>query len=590
MARSAKKKGKPKAARQEGISSGGLALTDELIEGLLSAAVEHAGHSVMITNRQARILYVNPAFEVQTGYSSEEVVGENPKLLSSGQHDGEFYTQMWGDLDEGRPFHTVFRNKRRDGAVFFWEQTISPILNKEGETTHFVSTGRDITRERLLEDKLSYLADHDHLTGLANRRVFERRLKSLHDGSGGSRQFAMIVVELDGFNAINQRLGRTPGDRALIIISERLRRAIRDNDLVVRLGGDEFAVLAHNVDTEAVRRIADRILEAVREPISVEGEQIVLTASIGIAVHPDHTKGDEVLPELADQAMRRAKRVRNTYRFHDREADGAIHERAFVEAALRSALRNDELSVAYQPVVDVADGTVPKVEALVRWQHPSRGSISPAEFIPVAEESGLIAELDCWVLQRAVGELGPLLGNGVGLSINCAPRTLRDPELAPLLLRVCQSASIGLDSICLELTERTLVDGPRAFSILEYLSEVGVKLSLDDFGTGYSSLSYLKNFPFDEIKIDRSFVANLEEQEIRGPILLRGMLNLISDLGLECVVEGVEAETQFKWLVDEGGTRFQGFWFARPMPGDDLIEWVRRYHSLTSSARSTPAG
>jgi len=583
MAKSGKKRGHSKAARREGISSGGLALTSELIEGLLSAAVEHAGHSVMITNRQARILYVNPAFEAQTGYSSEEVVGENPKLLSSGQHDVEFYARMWDELDNGRPFHTVFRNHRRDGSILFWEQTISPILNKDGETTHFVSTGRDITRERLLEDKLSYLADHDHLTGLANRRVFERRLKNLHDGNAGSRPFAMIVVELDGFGAINQRLGRSPGDRTLIIISERLRRAIRDDDLVVRLGGDEFAVLAHNVDTEAVRRIADRILEAVREPISVEGEQIELTASIGIAVHPDHTKGDEVLPELADQAMRRAKTVRNTYRFHDREADGAIHERAFLKAALRTALRNDEYTVAYQPVVDTASRTVPKVEALVRWNHPTRGNISPAEFIPVAEESGLISEVDCWVLQRAVSELASLMRTGVHLSINCAPRTLRDPELAPLLLSTSQSAGIALGTVCLELTERTLVDGPRAFAILEYLSELGVKLSLDDFGTGYSSLSYLKNFPFDEIKIDRSFVANLEEQEIRGPILLRGMINLISDLGLECVVEGVEAESQFKWLVEEGGTRFQGFWFARPMPCDDLSEWVRRYHSLSAS-------
>ena len=552
---------------------------DRSAQELLATAVEQAGNSFMITDAQGAILYVNPAFERQTGYSASEVIGENPRLLSSGFHDRDFYSEMWAALSAGQSVHRVFRNTRKDGSTFFWEQTIAPVVDAQGSTTHYVSSGRDITRERLLEERLDYLAKHDVLTGLGNRRLFEQVLR---DRLGGVRldqeRVAVLLIQLDGFRRVNQTLGRLAGDHVLTAVARRIRATVREHDVVVRLGGDEFAILSLGASSEIASQIAGRVLASVRKPILVANDRVEISCSIGIAVFPDHADQDGSLIQKADQALQRAKHARNADRFLDELADAALYDRSVLENELRKALRERTLTVAYQPIIDSRQGRTYRVEALARWTHPSRGVVSPVDFIPIAEDAGLVTAVDYFVLEQSLAELSQYSGRQPNLSVNFSPRTLRDPDMPVTVQQLHEQYGVPMSSTCVELTEHSLFDANDELGSIQTLRDLGIRLSLDDFGTGYSALSYLQRVPLDEVKIDRSFVAALEDVgEEDTPVLLRGIIRLINELQLDCVAEGVETNAQSAWLQGESCTLMQGYWIARPQPADQTLEWLQRH-------------
>jgi diguanylate cyclase (GGDEF)-like protein/PAS domain S-box-containing protein len=544
----------------------------------LSSAVEQTADSVVITDRDGRIEYVNAAFEAATGFSRAEAIGQNPRLVRSGRHDQEFYRQLWETILAGRPYRNVIINRKRDGSLYHEEKTITPIKDETGRITHFVSTGKDITQRMQAQERLQYLAYHDVLTELPNRALFMDRLEhALSRTTRGLSRLALLFLDVDRFKVINDTLGHDVGDRLLQTVARRLKESVRDVDTVARVSGDEFAILLEDVDAmDDLTAIARKLLEAFARPFEMPHRELFVTTSIGVSVFPNDGRDALTLLKNADTAMYRAKEAgRNTYQFYSADMSARAVERLALETGLRRVLEREELLLHFQPQVDLKSGRPVAAEALVRWRHPQIGLIQPAEFIGLLEDTGMIVPVGEWIMRTACAQAREWQRHGtrpVRVTVNLSARQFSTPSLPDAVTRLLDEFGIRPELLEFEITESVLMQhAPSTIEMLTRLADMGCRIAVDDFGTGYSSLAYLKRFPIHVLKIDRTFVRDIPDDPDDAAIVST-IVAMAHTLKLEVVAEGVETDKQLAFLRACGCDIMQGNLFSRPLAADALIQ------------------
>jgi diguanylate cyclase (GGDEF)-like protein/PAS domain S-box-containing protein len=541
---------------------------------LAAALIEATSEAVMVTDPRNVIVAVNPAFTRITGYAAAEVVGRDPRLLNSGRHDGAFYRAMWRALSATGRWQGEVWNRRKNGEVFPEWLSIAVLKNPQGEVTRYVAVFSDISRRKNDEAAIRRLSNFDPLTGLPNRTLLHDRLaQATAQGRRAGRAVAVLMVDVDGLRHVNDAFGHAAGDRLLEETARRLAAAVRDGDTVARIGGDEFViVLPEAAGERAAATVARKALRSVAEPLVIDGHEMRVTASVGIALFPGDGDDPAILLRNAEAAMRKAHaQGRNTHQFFTPEMNADALRRVRIENALRGALANRELAIHYQPLVAQASRAVVGAEALLRWHNPEHGQVPPDQFVPLAEETGLIIEIGEWVLRTACAETKGWLDEGLGplkVAVNVSGRQFASPAFARTVAAVL--AETGLPPACLELeiTETLLMENVAATqAALGELTRLGVSLSIDDFGTGYSSLSYLKSFPIHTLKIDRSFVRDVATDQ-GGAAITSAIIAMAHTLDRKVIGEGVETVDQFRFLQQAGCDTIQGYLFGRPVPPD----------------------
>lgn len=547
----------------------------------VAATAFEAREGMMITDPQGVILRVNKAFSEITGYSTDEVVGENPRLFNSGHHEPEFYDLMWQTITTEGNWKGEIWNRRRNGEIYPQWLTITAVKNDSGKTTHYVSTLMDITERKENEARINNLAFFDPLTQLPNRRLLQDRLEHAITASTRKKNLgAVLFIDLDDFKTLNDNRGHHIGDLLLIAVANRLRAAVRAQDTVARLGGDEFLVVLEDLDSNhdyaaaVAQQIAETILESLNEAYTLEGQDYFSTPSIGISLFGDRLAPIDELLKQADQAMYHAKgEGRNTCRFFDPKMQQHTAQRFALQHEIREAMQQQQFTLFYQPQVDHT-GAVIGAEALIRWFHPERGLVSPMEFIPIAEESGLILPLGNWIVEEACHQLVRWSKNPATkawvVSINVSARQFQQQQFVAKLLSTLQHTGADPRYLRLELTESMLVQNPQdIIAKMDELKNIGITFSLDDFGTGYSSLAYLKRLPISELKIDKSFVNDVLINS-NDAAIARMIISLARSMELNVIAEGVETGEQRDWLKAHGCLHYQGYYFGKPVAADEL--------------------
>ncbi|MBI6924199.1 MULTISPECIES: phosphodiesterase DibA [Pseudomonas] len=531
---------------------------------------------VLVTDRQGMIVHVNRAFMRITGYQQDEVIGQRPSKFKSGHHGAAFYQQIYAALTDTGEWSGEIWNRRKSGEIYPQWQTIRAIRDDEGELSHYVAVFSDISAIKHSEQELAYLAHHDPLTDLPNRLLFTDRVQqALATAQAKKRGCALLVLDLDHFQSINDGLGHTVGDQLLKLVGVRLGEVVSSGVTLARLGGDEFGVLAeHCQDLGQAAKLAQRIIERMREPFLFEGHRLFISVSAGISLFPSDALSAEQLLRNADSALYKAKtNGRACYALYTEELTAHAQLRVETAGELRRALEQDELRVFYQPVHDLASGSQVGVEALVRWQHPQRGLVPPGEFIPIAERTGLIAEIDAWVLHQACLQMVRWQQDGRPLAfvaVNISSRLFGQHELYRQVADVLHETGLAPALLELEVTESAVMEDPEvALEQLHRLRELGVTLAIDDFGTGYSSLLRLKRMPVQKLKIDQGFVAGLpcDEDDVA---IVRVIIALARSMGMQVHAEGIEQQEQASFLLQEQCQLGQGYWFGRPVAAKDL--------------------
>jgi len=544
---------------------------------LAARVIQNSGEGIIITDANCHIIEVNKAFESISGYSREEALGRNPSFLSSGRQSKDFYRLMWHTLNTEGAWQGEIWNRRKNNEVFPESLSLSTIRNDSGDITHYVATFADITEAKTREARIQHMAHHDFLTGLPNRFLLSDRFRQVAAAAQrNDTRFALLFVDLDRFKNVNDTLGHAVGDQLLRDVAARLAAMVRGTDTISRQGGDEFLVLLGEIETpEAVAQVARKLIQALSEPFLLEGHQITVTPSIGIAVSPEDGSDLDALLKHADRAMYDAKQQgRNNYQFFRREMNARSLELLLMESDLRQALRKGEFELHYQPLIAVSNGRPIGVEALLRWRHPERGLVSPADFIPMAEETGLIVAIGQWVLNTACRQLAQWHANdwpGLRMSVNLSAAQFRREDLIDQVQAALTAAGLPAEALELEVTESILmIDAEGTESMLNALSSMGATLAIDDFGTGYSSLAYLKRFAVNTLKVDRSFVHGIGVDGEDAAICM-AVIGLARTLHLNVVAEGVETQAQYDWLADAGCHIIQGFLMGRPAPADQCL-------------------
>ncbi|WP_195792564.1 putative bifunctional diguanylate cyclase/phosphodiesterase [Pseudomonas aeruginosa] len=540
-----------------------------------AAVFDSTREGVLVTDAQAVIVHVNPSFERITGYRSEDVLGKTPAILRSGRQDQAFYQRLWLALREQDVWSGEIWNRRKSGEIYPQWLHIRVVRNDQGQLTHYVGVFSDLSSIKRSENELDFLAHHDSLTGLPNRVLLRERIEqALENGKDRTVAGALLLIDLDHFKHINDSLGHTTGDMLLKEVSKRLQHQLDERCLLSRLGGDEFAILVENDDPEAVARLSQRILDGFNAPFDIHCQPIYISASLGVSLYPEDASDVDHLMQHADAALFQAKDSgRNAYPFYTRVLTARARAHVQVESALRHALDHDELRVHYQPVHDLASGRIVGVESLVRWQHPERGLVPPGEFVPVAEECGLIAALDNWVLKRACRQMREWQQRGVELefvAVNVSSRLFNRGGLEERIANALEESGLEPRYLELEVTESAVMeDFEQSLNLLCRLRILGVNLAIDDFGTGYSSLMRLKRLPAHKLKIDQGFVAGLPGA-VDDAAIARAIVALAQSMGLRVVAEGIEHQDQALFLREHGCDFGQGYWYGRPQPAEAL--------------------
>ncbi len=533
---------------------------------------EFSAEAIVITDAEATILAVNPAFTWLTGFRPDEAIGQTPRILKSGRQEDRFYADMWQALLEDGYWQGELWDRRKDSSEYPKWLTINAVRDECRRTTHYVALFSDISERKENENRIRFLAEHDHLTGLPNRRLLETKARQLI-ASGRRRDtgLALMMVDLDRFKNVNDTLGHATGDRLLIEVARRLVDNVRASDTVVRLGGDEFVVLLEGARTaEEVVPVAVKLREALNHPVVIDGHALHTPPSIGIALYPQDGPDVETLLRNADTALYQVKAGgRNAWLFYSGAMNEAVRARLQLEQDLRRSVEAGDFELHFQPQFEAATGRILVWEALLRWNHPTRGQVAPEEFIGTAEETGLILPLGEWVLNTACREAKRWEHEGHGrfrIGVNLSARQFSDPGLAAAVRRALADSGLAAERLELEITESLLMGShPEVKANLASLKSIGIGLTLDDFGTGYSSLAYLKAFAVDRLKIDRLFVRDVDKNE-NDAAIVRAMISLAQALGLGIVAEGVETEGQHAFLRDNGCPETQGFLLGAPMP------------------------
>ncbi|MDV5859544.1 EAL domain-containing protein [Pseudomonas mendocina] len=546
------------------------ALDDSLRQA--AAVFDATQEGVLVTDAEQRIVHVNPAFSRITGYNSEEILGQRPTLLKSGRHDAAFYHSLWHALESRGAWSGEVWNRRKSGEIYPQWQCIRMIHDEQGNISHYVAVFSDITALKRSQRELDYLAHHDPLSNLPNRLLFtERVAHALARSKLEELRGAVLLIDLDHFKHINESLGHNVGDLLLKGVGERLQDDLPAGCTLARLGGDEFGLLSENC-TEAAQaaELAQRLLHSLDAPFLLDGHELYIGASIGISLFPDDGDSVEQILRNADSALFKAKSSgREGYAFYIQELTDYARQRVELASSLRHALDNEELRVYYQPLHDLGDGSQVGMEALVRWQHPQRGLIAPGEFIPIAEDNGMIGAIDTWVLEQACRQMVRWNAEGSTLSfvaVNVSSRLFSRGELDQKVAGVLAATGLPPEQLELEVTESAIMEDPdAALKLLTSLRALGVRLAIDDFGTGYSSLARLKRLPVDKLKLDQSFVRGLPDDP-EDAAITRAVIALGKSLGLKVLAEGIEQPEQADFLRGLGGDYGQGYHFGRPQP------------------------
>ncbi|HEY5993204.1 MAG TPA: EAL domain-containing protein [Gallionellaceae bacterium] len=546
----------------------------------LTAKIFESSHdSIIITDTSGTIISVNPAFTRITGYSAEEAIGQNPRILNSGKQSKEFYADMWGDLGRNGYWNGEIWNRRKDGASYVGRLSISALRDETGRVTHFVGATSDITEFKLAQERVRHLAYYDQLTGLPNGSLLRDRVNQLITSSlRDRREFALIFIDLDNFKNVNDSLGHHVGDLLLQSIAGRMRTAVREMDTVARMGGDEFVVVLPDVGAEGAQQVARKIIGQVTNSFGIGAHRITMTTSAGIGVFPKDGNDIEAILKNAELALYRAKsKGKNDYAFFTEDMNTLAVERLRMENDLRNALLNEDLVLYYQPQVSMTTGKVIGMEALVRWPHPTQKMIPPDQFIGVAEESDLIIQLGEWTIHEACRQMKQWQRHGLQIlpvAVNISAKQMRHADFYDSIESALRKTGLESKYLELELTERAMMmDMDRSLAVMNRVGVMGVKFAVDDFGTGYSSLAYLKHLPLDKLKIDKSFVRDIaideNDREISNTII-----QLAHGLNLSVVAEGVETQQQMSILLGQGCDGAQGYLFSRPLPSHEVAAFL----------------
>lgn len=543
---------------------------------------EHSSDAMLIADADCKILHVNPAYVAITGYSLEESTGQTPHLLSSGVHSESFYDQLWESLNQKGYWRGELVNKHKNGDLFPIWQRINVIEDDNRQVLYYISAFSDISIIKNTERKLWQMAHLDSLSGLANRALFEQRLLQEIFAAKRSGQFgAVIFLDLDDFKKINDCLGHRCGDLLLQEVAKRLQTNLRTEDTVARLGGDEFVILlsglTHKLDDaeKMAGSVAQKVLDALLQVYVIDGQELQISASLGITFFSTgFDESTEKLLRQADIAMYAAKTEgKSTYSFYHPDMLERANKRLSIETELRFALQNDQIILFYQPQYDSAHQLL-GFEALVRWQHPEKGMISPADFLPIAEETGIIIELGERLLYMACQQLAAWHSQGFDvphLAINISPVQFNHFNFVDSVISALELTGVNPYAVMLEITENLIIkDINEVIEKMRLLKQRGIRFSIDDFGTGYSSLAYLQRMPIDQLKIDRSFVQDITRNE-NDAALVNAIIAMAGSLKLDIIAEGVETFEQVDYLVGCGCNAFQGYWFSRPLPGAEVL-------------------
>jgi diguanylate cyclase (GGDEF)-like protein/PAS domain S-box-containing protein len=560
---------------------------------LRNQAIEAARNGIIITDARQPgnpMVYANPAFKQITGYDIAEALGRNLSFLHGEDCDQPGLDTIRSAIRQQKMEHAVIRNYRKDGSLFWNELTISPVKNPAGEVTHFVSIMDDITDFKAYQEQLEYQANYDELTGLINRNLLSDRFdQAINAAQRDQKEVCIFFMDLDNFKVINDTMGHSAGDELLKVISERLLHCARSGDTVARYGGDEFVLIFPKIaKMEDAALIAERIIAEISQPIQVKEHTLQGTVSIGIGFYPHDGLDKEALLQHADAAMYHAKdKGRNRFCFYTEALNQRLQQRLTLEGDLHQALKEEQFMVYYQPKVDLRTGKISGVEALLRWHHPEKGIIPPDQFIPLAEDTGLILPIGEWVLRTACCQAKAWQEAGltdISMAVNVSPKQLHESPFDKMIAGVLAQSGLAARYLDLEVTEGAVMQEPEKIAVtLTRLKQIGVRLSMDDFGTGYSSLSYLKRFPFDHLKIDKAFINDIPTDEGDVTLVLT-IIAMAHNFKLKVIAEGVETQAQMDFLRQKNCDEIQGYFFSRPLPAKEVELLLRKINLQCNSA------
>ncbi len=549
---------------------------------LAAQVFENSREAIMITDAQTHILSVNRAFSDLTGYAAAEVVGHTPRLLASGRHDRDFYQQLWQALVATGHWQGEIWNRRRNGEIYPQWLSISAVCDSQRQLTHYVGIFSDLSERKASAERIEFLAHHDALTALPDRLLLHDRLaRALSLAEHNRSSVALLILDLDRFKLVNDSLGHELGDQLLQMVASRLRQRLRETDTISRQGGDEFLILLPDAGQEGASRVARDLLECLNgQSWRVADHSLGVTASIGISLYPDTGQDRDTLLRQAGTALTYAKNGGgNAYRFFAAGMNVNTLERLQLETGLREALERGEFLLHYQPRIDLATGRIVGAEALLRWRHPERGLVPPGQFIPAAEDSGLIIPIGTWVLREACRQAHVWQQAGlprITVAVNLSALQFQRSELLDTIQAALAESGLAPEHLELELTESILIqDAAGALTTVQQLRATGLKLSIDDFGTGYSSLGYLQKLAVQALKIDQSFVRGLTG-DADSAAIVRAVIQLAHSLKLVTVAEGVETDAQFAFLRNHGCDQVQGYYFSRPVPAEEFARLLAR--------------
>ncbi len=558
---------------------------------LADSIYQNTSEAMMITDVENRILAINPAFTQTTGYENDDVIGKDPGLLASGTHDDKFFKNMWDSLYKTGHWRGEIWNRRNNGEEFAVWMTINTIYDSEGKPYRRVSLFSDITERKQADALIWRQANYDSLTKLPNRRLFSDRLEqSIKVAKRENHYLALLFIDLDRFKEVNDTLGHHIGDELLVETAQRINACVRESDTVARLGGDEFTVILNELqDLSHIEKVSQKIIDALCSPFLLGKEQVFISCSIGITVYPDDAKLSHELLKNADQAMFAAKESgRNRLHYFTRSMQEISQQRMRLARDLRLALQDRQFSVYYQAIVSIEDGHIHKAEALLRWLHPEHGFISPADFIPIAEETGAIHEIGFFVFKQATQRIKDWRAQynpHFQVSINKSPvQFLARGDIRHKWLNYLEKHDVSPHGIVIEITEGVILEASEIVSTkLRLFRDAGMQIAIDDFGTGYSSLAYLKKFNIDYLKLDKSFVKNLETDS-SNLALSEAIIVMAHKLGIRVIAEGVETEAQLAALKQIHCDYAQGFFLAKPMPAEEFELLLKNDNNKTRSA------